>query len=62
MTAVHKVMEYVSSHVIRGPMRALSLPMTLTSTPLHLYWARQTYASATSHSQDPRTNGTCWSD
>jgi hypothetical protein len=36
MTAVHKVTEYVSSHIIRGPVHALSLPMTLTSTPVHL--------------------------
>ena len=39
---------------------ALNLPHTRhhASTPLHLYWARKKHASATSHSRDPRTNGT----
>ena len=36
MTAVHKVTEYVSSHIIRGPVHTLSLPMMLTSTPMHV--------------------------
>ena len=36
MMAVHKVTEYVSSPIICGPMHALSLPMMLTSTTMHL--------------------------
>ena len=61
MTAICKVTEYVSSH-IRGPMCALSLPVTLTSTPMLLYCVRQKCASAASQSRDPQTDGTCWFD